>query len=48
VAGFSGSRKSVTVNGADDAAVNTFDLDLKINILTLNISFYYYFPISKK
>lgn len=45
VAGFSGSSKKVTVNGDDSSTVNTFDLDLKINILTLNISFYYYFPI---
>lgn len=45
VAGFSGSTKKVSVNGDDSSAVNTFDLDLKINILTLNISFYYYFPI---
>jgi len=48
VAGFSGSRKNVTENGVANSAVNTFDLDLKINILSLNISFYYYFPISKK
>jgi hypothetical protein len=45
VAGFSGSSKKVTVNGDASSTVNTFDLDLQINILTLNISFYYYFPI---
>jgi hypothetical protein len=45
VAGFSGSSKKVTVNGDASSTVNTFDLDLKINILTLNISFYYYFPV---
>lgn len=47
VAGFSGSRKNVTVNGVAESAVNTFDLDLQLNILSLNISFYYYFPIRK-
>jgi hypothetical protein len=45
VAGFSGSRKIEMVNGVENTAVNTFDLDLRINILSLNISFYYYFPV---
>jgi len=45
VAGFSATRKEVAVNGVDDSSVNTFDLDLSVNILSLNISFYYYFPI---
>lgn len=47
VAGFSGTRKVVTVNGIEDSSINTFDLDLRLNILSLNISFYYYFPILK-
>jgi len=47
VAGFSGSSKKVTINGDASTAVNSFDLDLKINVLTLNISFYYYFPLKK-
>jgi len=45
VAGFSATRKEVAVNGVDDSSVNTFDLDLRVNILSLSISFYYYFPI---
>jgi len=48
VAGFSGSSKQETVNGVPNSSVNTFDLDLRLNILSLNISFYYYFPIKKK
>jgi hypothetical protein len=48
VAGFSGSRKKETVNGVPNASVSTFDLDLRLNILTMNISFYYYFPVNKK
>lgn len=47
VAGFSASRKEVSINGIQDSSVNTFDVDLKMNILSLNISFYYYFPIKK-
>jgi hypothetical protein len=45
VAGLSGSRKMVTINGTPESSVNTFDVDLKINLLSVNISFYYYFPI---
>jgi hypothetical protein len=45
VAGLSATRKEVAVNGADNSSVNTFDLDLRVNILSLSISFYYYFPI---
>lgn len=48
VAGFSATRKVVNVNGEYDSGVNTFDLDLRVNILSLNISFYYYFPIRKQ
>jgi hypothetical protein len=48
VAGFSASRKEVIVNGISDSKVNTFDFDLKLNILSMNISFYYYFPTTKK
>lgn len=47
VAGFSAAQKEVSVNGVDDSSVNTFDLDLRVNILSLSISFYYYFPTSK-
>lgn len=47
VAGLSATRKEVAVNGVDDSSVNTLDLDLSVNILSLNISFYYYFPIRK-
>jgi hypothetical protein len=47
VAGLSATRKEVAVNGVDDSSVNTLDLDLRVNILSLNISFYYYFPIRK-
>jgi hypothetical protein len=47
VAGLSGTRKVVTVNGEEDSTVNTADLDLRLNILSLNISFYYYFPNRK-
>lgn len=47
VAGFSATRKEVSVNGVNDSSVNTFDLDLRVNILSLSISFYYYFPIRK-
>lgn len=47
VAGFSAARKKVSVNGNDDSSVNTFDLDLRVNILSLSISFYYYFPTGK-
>lgn len=47
VAGFSASRKEISVNGVDDSSVNTFDLDLRVNILSLSISFYYYFPTRK-
>lgn len=45
VAGLSASKKEVSVNGVPDSSVDTFDVDLKIDILSLNISFYYYFPI---
>jgi hypothetical protein len=45
VAGLSATRKEVAVNGVDDSSVNTLDLDLRVNILSLSISFYYYFPI---
>jgi hypothetical protein len=48
VAGFSATQKIVSVNGVEDSSVNTFDLDLRVNILSLNISFYYYFPIRKQ
>jgi hypothetical protein len=48
VAGFSATQKVVAVNGIEDSTVNTFDLDLRVNILSLNISFYYYFPIRKQ
>lgn len=47
VAGLSGSRKKQSVNGVANSAINTFDVDLKLNILSLSISFYYYFPIKK-
>lgn len=47
VAGFSASQKEISVNGVDDSSVNTFDLDLRLNILSLSIAFYYYFPIRK-
>jgi hypothetical protein len=45
VAGFSATRKEVAVNGVVDSKVNTLDIDLRLNILSLNISFFYYFPI---
>lgn len=48
VAGFSATQKVVAVNGVEDSTVNTFDLDLRVNIFSLNISFYYYFPIRKQ
>jgi hypothetical protein len=48
VAGLSGTRKVVSVNGVEDSSVETFDLDLRLNILSLSISFYYYFPTRKK
>lgn len=47
VAGLSGSRTKVIENGEQTSSVNSFDVDLKLNILSLNISFYYYFPIKK-
>jgi hypothetical protein len=47
VAGLSGTQKVVTVNGIEDSSVNTFDLDLRLNILSLSLSFYYYFPTRK-
>jgi len=48
VAGLTGTRKVVSVNGVEDSSVETFDLDLRLNILSLSISFYYYFPTRKK
>jgi hypothetical protein len=48
VAGLSGSRKKVIENGVERSSVDSFDVDLKLNILSLNISFYYYFPTNKK
>jgi hypothetical protein len=47
VAGLSATRKEVAVNGVYDSSVNTVDLDLRVKILSLTISFYYYFPIRK-
>ncbi len=47
VAGLSATRKEIAVNGLDDSSVDTLDLDLRVNILSLNISFYYYFLIGK-
>lgn len=44
VAGFSATNKEVMVNGVPDSRVSTFDLDFRVNILSLNISFFYYFP----
>ena len=45
VAGLTASRKEVSVNGVPDSSVDTFDVDLKIDVLSLSISFYYYFPV---
>jgi hypothetical protein len=47
VAGLTGTRKVVSVNGEEESSVDTFDFDLRLNILSLNISFYYYFPTRK-
>jgi hypothetical protein len=47
IGGLSGGKKRSFVNGIESSAVNTFDVDLRINILSMNISFYYYFPTKK-
>lgn len=43
IAGISGGTKKVYVNGIEDSKSSRLDIDLKLNILSASISFYYYF-----
>jgi hypothetical protein len=43
VAGITAGRTTTYLNNVEDASINNFKIDLKINILSLNIGFYYYF-----
>jgi hypothetical protein len=43
LAGLTHSDKKTTVNQIESTRIKSSDLDLKLNILSLNISFYYFF-----
>lgn len=43
LAGLTHSNKKTTVNQIESSTIKSSDLDLKLNILSLNISFYYFF-----
>ncbi|MGL5113322.1 MAG: hypothetical protein ACRC6O_11850 [Flavobacterium sp.] len=43
LAGLSNTYKKTTVNQVEDTVIKSTDLDLKLNILSLNISFFYFF-----
>lgn len=44
IAGLSTSQTKTTENDVTTTNINKVDLNLKINILNINLSFYYYFP----
>jgi hypothetical protein len=46
IAGISGGAKKVYVNGVEDSKSNRLDIDLKLDILSASISFYYYFRVN--
>lgn len=47
VAGITAGKTTTYVNNQFDGSVNNLNLDLRLNILSLNIGFYYYFNTKK-
>ncbi|WP_300978509.1 hypothetical protein [Flavobacterium sp.] len=43
LAGLSHTYKRTTINEVENTVIKSNDLDLKLNILSLNISFFYFF-----
>lgn len=43
LAGFNHNNRTTTVNQVENTKIKSSELDLKLNILSLNISFYYFF-----
>lgn len=43
LAGFTHNNKTTTVNEIESTKIKSSELDLKLNILSLNVSFYYFF-----
>jgi C-terminal processing protease CtpA/Prc len=48
IAGVSTSTTTSTINGVQGTKVHAADLDLTLNILSLNITFFYFIDLQKK